>query len=234
MVKPATQHADLTRLLMKYVQEGADGVNRVDYGAWQANAADSAALDAYIAAFAELDIEALNEGEQFAAWSNAYNALTVQHILGRYPVKSIRSGYISGPWKRVKMNVGGRNISLNDIEHEVLRVEWDEPRVHYAINCAAYSCPNLQPKAWEAVTLDADLDAAAGAYINNPRGVTVRKNGTLSVSEIYKWFDEDFGGSKAAVIEHLLAHAKPDLAAQIEANPKITDYEYDWALNDVE
>jgi len=235
MVKPAAQHAELTRLLTKYGQEGADGVNRVDYGAWKANAADSAALDAYIASFADMDIDALSDNEQFAAWANAYNALTVQHILGRYPLKSIRSGYIVGPWKRVKMNVGGQKISLHSIENDVLREEWsDDPRLHYAINCASYSCPNLLPKAWEAATLDNDLEAAARAFINDPRGVSIRKNGTLSVSNIFEWYDEDYGGSEETIIAHILKYAEPELAAQINANPNITDYDYDWSLNDVE
>ena len=221
-------------LLGTYVVPGDDGVNRFDYGALKANAADSAKLDAYLERFADFDVETLDENEQFAAYSNIYNALTVQYIVGKYPTKSIRSGYIVGPWKRVFTTINGEEVSLDHIEHQILRVDWDDPRVHYAVNCAAYSCPNLQTDAWFGETLDDDLDTAARAYVNDPRGVTIRRNGTLQVSTIYKWFREDFGGSNDGVIDHLLEHAEPELAAQIQAKRRITKHEYDWDLNDVE
>ena len=224
------QHAEWTALLSKYVKPGADGVNRFDYGALAASKADRAALDAYIARFAAMDLSASSKAN-FANWANLYNAVTVRYIVGKYPLKSIRDGYISGPWKKIKVMAGGREISLNDIEHEVLRKDYDDPRVHYAINCASFSCPNLLTKAWEAATLDAGLDKAAAEYVNNSRGVTVTPRG-LVVSDIYNWFEKDFGGSKQAVIAHLLQYADPALTAQIKANPKIRKYDYDWSLND--
>ena len=227
-------HQAWNELLGTYVVEGADGVNRFDYGGLKANTADAAKLDAYLESFSSFDVETLDENEQFAAYSNIYNALTVQYIVGRYPTKSIRSGYIVGPWKRVFTQINGEKLSLDAIEHEILRVEWDDPRVHYAVNCAAYSCPNLQTQAWFGETLDEDLNRAARAYVNDPRGVTIRPNGTLQVSTIYKWFREDFGGSNEGVIDHLLEFAEPELATQIEAKRRITKHEYDWDLNDVE
>ncbi|MCR9270905.1 MAG: DUF547 domain-containing protein [Hyphomonadaceae bacterium] len=227
-------HAAWDEILGTYVVEGEDGVNRFDYGALKASTADSAKLDDYLTSFSDFDIETLDENEQFAAYSNIYNALTVQYIVGRYPTKSIRSGYIVGPWKRVFTEINGEEVSLDHIEHEILRVEWDDPRVHYAVNCAAYSCPNLQADAWFGETLDEDLDRAARAYVNDPRGVTIRNNGTLQVSTIYKWFREDFGGSNDGVIDHLLQYAEPELATQIQAKRRITKHEYDWDLNDVE
>ena len=230
----AELHQAWDELLGTYVVPGEDGVNRFDYGALKANAADAAKLDAYLERFADFDVETLDENEQFAAYSNIYNALTVQYIVGKYPTKSIRSGYIVGPWKRVFTTINGEEVSLDYIEHEILRVEWDDPRVHYAVNCAAYSCPNLQTDAWFGDTLDEDLDTAARAYVNDPRGVTIRRNGTLQVSTIYKWFREDFGGSNDGVIDHLLEYAEPELATQIQAKRRITKHEYDWDLNDVE
>lgn len=227
-----SEHAAWSDLLEKYVVPAAGSVNRVDYAALKANSDDMQALEAYIASFETYDFDAQSTAGKIAAWSNLYNAVTVRHIVERYPVKSIRSGYIIGPWKRVKTVAGGEEISLNDIEHEVLR-KLDEPRIHYSINCASYSCPDLQPKAFEAATLEKDLEDATRAYINDPRGVTVTDRG-LVVSEIYKWFEDDFGGSKATVIDHLLEYADADLKAEIEANPKIRKYEYDWSLNDTE
>lgn len=223
-------HSEFTALLNKYVRPGKDGINRVDYAAWQSNTADMAALEAYIVSFEKADFETMSEDEAIANWSNLYNAVTLRHILDRYPVKSIKSGYFGGPWKKVKVTAGGRTVSLHQIEHEILRPMGDA-RIHYAINCASFGCPNLQPKAWEAATLNADLDKAAAEYINHPRGVSVKKNG-LAVSSIYKWFKDDFGGDEAGVIAHLLQYAKPELATQIKQTHKIRKYGYDWSLND--
>lgn len=228
------RHAAWTELLQRYVAVADDGVNRFDYGELKDNAEDRTALTAYIQSFETLDFDGLNDDEAFAAWANLYNALTIDHMIGRYPVRSIRSGYIIGPWKRVKTVADGREVSLDDIEHKILRVDWDEPRVHYAVNCASIGCPNLQTRAWEAATLDADLDAAASDFVNHPRGVSVRSRGGLKVSTIYKWFKEDFGGNEAGVIEHLLEHANDETRAAIEANRDIRGYDYDWDLNDVD
>jgi hypothetical protein len=152
----------------------------------------------------------------------------------KYPIGSIKDGYFfGGPWKKIMVAVGGRNVSLDDIEHKILRPKFHDSRVHYAINCAAFSCPNLMAKAWEPATLDADLDAAARAYVNNSRGVSVTDRG-LVLSSIYDWFAADFGGSKQAVIDHFLKYADTGLAKQIRANPKIRSYDYDWSLNDTE
>ncbi|MEH6693418.1 MAG: DUF547 domain-containing protein [Hyphomonas sp.] len=228
-----SQHAAWTALLSKYVHTSADGVNRFDYGALKASAADRKALDAYIAGFETMDLSGSNDAA-FAAWANLYNAVTVRYIVSKYPVGSIKDGYLfGGPWKKVTVTAGGREVSLDDIEHKILRPIFKEPRVHYAINCAAVSCPNLMAEAWEPATLDAELDTAARAYVNNPRGVNVTDKG-LVVSSIYDWFEADFGGSKEAVIDHLLKYADKGLAQQIGTNPKIRSYKYDWSLNDTE
>ena len=230
LVQPAAS-STWTRLLGKYVVEGADGVNRVDYAALKASPEDLAALDAYIGSFAAMDLSGSGPAA-FAAWANLYNAVTVRYIVRKYPLGSIRDGSLfGGPWKKIRVEAGGETVSLDEIEHEILRKRFHDPRVHYSINCASWSCPNLQPRAWEAATLDADLDAAARDYINNPRGVTVTDRG-ITVSSIYDWFEADFGGSKQAVIDHLLTYANPDLATKIRANPRIRRYDYDWSLND--
>lgn len=232
IVQPAA-HAAWTRLLGKYVVPGPDGVNRVDYAALKASPDDMAALDTYIGSFATMDLTGTGPAE-FAAWANLYNAVTVRYIVQKYPLGSIRGGSLfGGPWKKIKVEAGGETVSLDDIEHKILRPRFHDPRVHYSINCASYSCPNLQPQAWEAATLDAGLDAAAREYINSPRGVTVTDRG-ITVSSIYDWFEADFGGSKQAVVDHLLKYADPDLAAKIRANPKIRGYDYDWSLNDTQ
>jgi hypothetical protein len=129
-----------------------------------------------------------------------------------------------------RVTVEGEALSLDDIEHGVMRPRFDAAMVHYAVNCASIGCPNLKATAWRAEGLQADLEAAARAYINHPRGVTVTQDGIV-VSRIYRWFREDFGDSEDGVIAHLLTFADPQLAAQIEARPTIAGHAYDWSLN---
>lgn len=231
-----SSHAEWTRLLQTYVKPYTDGINRFDYAALKANSADRAILKRYIARLsAEYDPD-MPTNERFALLANLYNALTVQVIIEDYPVSSIRdikSGLLSnGPWSRNVTTLNGKAVSLDDIEHNMLRVQYNEPRIHYAVNCASMGCPNLRRTAWEADTLDADLTDAAREYINHPRGVSVRKDGRLKVSRIYNWYREDFGGNEQGVIDHLLTYAEPDLARKIRARPDIASHGYDWSLND--
>ncbi len=228
--RPAAQHAAWTALLSAYVRPGKDGVNRFDYGALKASATDRAALDAYIKSFETMDLKGTSDAN-FAAWANLYNAVTVRYIVSKYPVKSIREGSLTGPWKTVKVIAGGREVSLDAIEHQILRADFKDPRLHYAINCASYSCPNLLPAAFEATTLSRDLDAAARGYINHARGVKVTDKG-LVVSSIYEWFKADFGGTDDALRAHFAKYADAPLAAALKTKPKIRKHSYDWSLND--
>ncbi|MDO9503503.1 DUF547 domain-containing protein, partial [Falsiroseomonas sp.] len=180
--------------------------------------------------------------EAFAHWANLYNALTLKVVLERHPVRSIRDIRSSGvpldpkgwtgPWRTRLVTVEGRRMSLDDIEHETMRPTFRDPRVHYAVNCASIGCPNIWPRAWRAATLERELDAAAAAFVNHPRGVTVLPDGRLRVSSIYSWFREDFGGSEAGVVAHVRRHAAPPLATRLTERTAIAGDAYDWALND--
>lgn len=237
----AGAHAIFNELLGRYVVASADGVNRVDYGRWKASAADRSRLESYIGNLLAQAPSKQPRAEAFAYWSNLYNAVTLKVVLDRYPVRTIREikseslldpkAYL-GPWRTRRVTVEGRSYSLDDIEHEVLRPSFKDPRVHYALNCASYGCPNLRAKAWAAATLDADLDAAAREYINHPRGVTVLSGGRLRVSSIYKWFKDDFGGNDAGVIDHIRKYSDPKLARALRADAVIGEDAYDWSLND--
>jgi hypothetical protein len=221
-------------LLVKYVRAGSDGLNRVDYAGWKANAADMAALNALVTAFAAMPVSTLPKPEQFCVWANLYNALTVQVVLARFPVRSIReiksNPLAMGPWKDKRITVQGARLSLDDIEHNILRKQWREPRVHYAVNCASIGCPNLGRRGWRSENLEADLTAAARAFINSPRGVRVTGAGQVRVSSIYQWFKVDFGNSDAGVLAHLRQYAAPSLAAQL-VNARIVGNDYDWSIN---
>lgn len=229
--------APWTALLARHVRESEDGVNRVNYAGWKASGADRAALAGYIRSLEAARPSQMSRAEQFAYWTNLYNAVTVDVVLARYPVASIRDirseglslkGLI-GPWQTKRVTVEGRKLSLDEIENTIMRPTFGDPRVHYALNCASIGCPNLLRRAWSAATLDADLDAAARLYINHRRGVRVTPEG-LQLSSIYRWYAADFGDA-AGLRAHLLRYAEPALAAQIRANPRVAGYGYDWRLN---
>ncbi|MBE8158137.1 MAG: DUF547 domain-containing protein [Betaproteobacteria bacterium] len=209
-----------------------DGIALLDYGG--VSAEDKKSLDEYAAMLAAAPVRDFSRPEQLAYWINLYNALTVKTVLENYPVSSIKkisSGFLpTGPWDDKLIKVDGEELSLNDIEHRVLRPIWKDARLHYAVNCASIGCPNLAAEAWTAENAEEMLEAAAAAYINHPRGAEV-KNGKLQVSSIYAWFAEDFGGGDAAVIAHLKKYAAPELRAQLEGISEIADDDYDWSLN---
>jgi len=226
-------HAAFDALLARRARSARDGVVRVDYAGWKASAADRAALTAYIAALSRLSPLSLTRPEQFAFWANLYNAVTIDVVLDAYPVRSIRdirSGLLPGPWRRKLVSIGGVELSLDDIEHNILRKGWVEPRVHYAVNCASIGCPNLPLRPLRGATLGPALETAARAFVNTPRAVRFDGN-QLVVSSIYKWFAADFGGSDARIIAHLARHADEPLRSRLQATTRIGRDTYDWSLN---
>lgn len=238
-------HAAWDGLLKKYVLEGADGLNRVRYKAFKADDHDT--LKRYVASLEAVQPTSLGKAEQYAYWANLYNAKTIDVILDAYPVKSIKDislsgGFVQflkqsvgagGPWKAKIMTVEGEQLSLDDVEHNILRPIFKDPRVHYAVNCASIGCPNLQSAAFTGAALEEMLDAGARAYINSPRGFDV-KSGSIKASSIYNWFQVDFGGSASGVLEHAAQYAEPSLQATLRAARAIDEYVYDWNLNDVQ
>jgi hypothetical protein len=229
-------HGAWTEFLAAYLVAGGDGINRLTYG--RVTPQDRRALAAYLARLAGTPVGTLRRGEQRAFWINLYNALTVDTVLGHYPVKSIRDIDISpglfsiGPWGRKLIEIEGEALSLDDIEHRILRPIWRDPRTHYAVNCASLSCPNLAASPYAAADMEAMLEAGARAYVNHPRGARVGPDGRLVVSSIYRWYGADFGGSDAAIITHLRRYAVGDQAARLARATRIDGDEYNWTLND--
>lgn len=228
-------HSGWSRLLGLYARPSADGVTRFDYAGLKDT--DRPALDGYIAALSATPVSALNRGEQLAYWINFYNALTVQVILDHYPTDSILDisispGFFSiGPWDKKLVTVEGEALSLNDMEHRILRPIWRDPRIHYGVNCASIGCPNLLTMAYTADNVDGLLTENAIAYVNHPRGASLR-NGELTASSIFDWFQEDFGGNEIGVLAHLRKYAKPEFRAQLRLVLDILDFDYDWSLNE--
>jgi Protein of unknown function, DUF547 len=234
----AVDHAAWDKLLKTYVVPGPDGINRVNYKAFKADG--HAALKGYVKALEAVEPAKLDRPEQFAYWANLYNAKTIDIVLDKYPVKSIKdislgggllAAVTGGPWKAKVLKVGGMDISLDDIEHGLMRPLFKDPRVHYAVNCASFGCPNLGTDAFTGAKLNEQLDGAARAFVNNSRGVAV-ENGEVTVSSIYSWFQVDFGGSDEGVLAHIAAHASDELKSKLKGITEIGDTQYDWALNE--
>ena len=227
-------HSSWNDLLSRNVRKRNDGVNLFNYAG--ISDADRSNLAGFIANLSGISISQYNRAEQLAYWINLYNALTVQVMLDHYPVDSIRDIKISpglfviGPWNASIVSIEDENLSLNDIEHRILRPIWRDPRLHYVLNCASIGCPNLLNRAYPSSGMDKLLDQAATTYVNDPRGVSI-VNGKVSVSKIYDWFISDFGGSEKTVLRHIQQFAKPQLAARLREIGKLSGEHYDWSIN---
>ncbi len=218
-------HQAWQELLNRYISEQGEH-NLFAYKA--VTQEDNAKLDNYLNQMAQVNPLQYSKDEQYAYWVNLYNAITVDLILEAYPVSSITKlgGLFSfGPWDEDVITINGKTITLNDIEHRILRPIWQEPRTHYAVNCASLGCPNLQQQAFSADNTEQLLESAAISFINSNKGAQVEGN-KLVVSSIYDWFGKDFaidGGVRAHIEKY-----RPSLTNA----PDSIDYEYNWSLNE--
>ena len=224
-------HSAWNGLLKIYLTDGPQGVALFDYAA--VTKADRQALKTYLGALQKVRVTGLPRKVQMPYWINLYNALTVEVILDNYPVESIReikSGlFSSGPWSKELVNVEGHDLTLDDIEHEILRPIWQDKRIHYVVNCASIGCPNLADEAYTETNTAELLEQGARDYINSPRGVRV-EDGKIIASKLFDWYAGDFG-TEQELLDHFRDYAKPDLLSQLADKTEIYDYEYDWALN---
>ena len=231
-------HAVWNEVLQTHVKGGG-----FDYAALKA---DRAKLDEYIAAIQSVTPEQVaswGEKERFAFWINTYNAFTIQKVIDNYPLKSIRKldknlglttvfeqGFI--PLRRFDPDGDGERLSLNDIEHRILREEFKDARLHAAINCASYSCPPLRAEAFVAERLDEQLEEQMRLFVSDPeRNRFDREKGRLQLSEIFKWFKDDFERDAGSVKEYVARFAAAEDADFIE-KAKVRYIDYDWDLND--
>jgi len=221
----AVDNSIYAELLGKYVKDGVV--------AYEGLKNDEAKLDQYLKILEETDNKALSRNEQFAFYVNAYNAWTIKLILSGYPgIKSIKDlgSLFKSPWKKKICRIDGKIITLDDIEHNILRPSFKDPRVHFAINCAAKSCPPLRSEPYREGELDQQLDEMTRAFINDLENNRL-EDYTLHVSSIFKWFAEDFNKD---IIGFFLKYAKGDLKRQLEARRgkiKVKYLDYDWSLN---
>lgn len=167
--------------------------------------------------------------EKLAYWINAYNAFTVQLILDHYPIQSIKDisnglPMINSPWDIKFFKIGGTKMDLNTIEHEILRKEYDEPRIHFAINCASFSCPKLRNEAYIGATLEMQLEDQAKSFIQNQDKNLITGDET-KLSKIFSWFAGDF--TKDTDILTFIGKYHPD----VDVENKVMYLDYDWSLN---
>lgn len=226
-------HQPWQEILDQYLSTEASGVNLFEYGA--VSESDHKALKSYIKSLEALDPRQYKRDQQLAYWVNLYNALTVDVVLDAYPVKSILkiggSFFSPGPWNKKYLTIADQKLSLNNIEHGILRPIWKDSRIHYAVNCASYSCPNLSATAYTAENVDGQLTIAAKDYINNPRGIKVIGDDLL-LSKIFDWYQIDFGANERELLQQLATHAEPQLAERLKNHKGDIDYGYNWDLNE--
>ncbi|ERM59618.1 DUF547 domain-containing protein [Vibrio cyclitrophicus] len=217
-------HQDWQQFLDNYlVKQGQHALVRYQ----TVSSSDKTKLKQYISRLEQIDPLDYPKAEQYAYWVNLYNAVTVDLILNAYPIKSITKlgGLFSfGPWGDDVVAVNGKTLTLNDIEHRILRPIWQDPRTHYAVNCASLGCPNLQSQAFTSDNTEMLLELAAAEYINSDKGVLVNNN-QLQLSSIYEWFAVDFGNQ-----QQLIKHLDKYRTKPVTYTGKIS-YDYDWSLN---
>lgn len=225
-------------LLSRFVRESADGINRVAYREF--DEAAKLELSNYLESMSRVAPTQLNQNEQLAYWINLYNAQTIQVVLDHPKKKSILSMgpfFAFGPWDEPYLTIEGKPVTLNDIEHRILRPIWQDHRLHYVLNCASIGCPNLNRHAYQAELIDQQLAGAQVNFLRHPRAVTLTDSGKLQVTSLFDWYLIDFAQDISGLLAYLAAQ-RPDLAADLsalvdEGNPKI-DYVYDWDLNVVD
>ncbi|MCK0146351.1 DUF547 domain-containing protein [Arenibacter sp. F26102] len=212
-------HTNWEKLLKKYV----DNIGNVDYKGFTKDISELQSYLDYLAKNRPTD--KATKSERLAYYINLYNAATVKLILDNYPTKSIKN--IKNPWGKDIVEIGNEKISLGDLEHKILR-KMNEPRIHFAINCASYSCPKLLNTAFNAANLEKLLEQAAADFINDPKRNVLTKE-KASLSEIFNWYKKDFT-EKGSLVDYINKYATQKLTS----NTKISYLNYNWDLNEIE
>lgn len=224
-------HALWADILSLYLIDNPETLAR-DFAYSQVSPSDKRKLESYLKQLQQIDPRQYSKNEQLAYWVNLYNALTINLVLEHYPIESIKSigdGF-TGPWNQELITITGVKVSLNQIEHGILRALWQEKRIHYVINCASVGCPDLPPTPFKSSDINKQLDKAATRFVNQVKGVNLSEN-MLRLSSIYNWFSDDFGENTQAIITHISDYANAPLKAQLKQFSGDIEYQYNWKLN---
>ena len=211
-------HSAFNTLLQKYVTK----LGAVNYAGFKGNPV----FDAYLEKLStNPPRDTWPKKERMAYWINAYNAYTIKLIVDNMPLKSIKD--ISSPWKKKFFQIDGQDYDLNTIEHGILRKQFDDPRIHFAINCASASCPKLLNMSYEARKLEIQLEKAAKVFVNDPFRNNIGAN-EVAISKIFDWFKGDFTKKDRTIIQYLNKYANTVIAESTKVKYK----DYSWELND--
>jgi len=202
------------------LRQNVSAEGKVNYKAIKAN---KTVLEAYLKSLDVPVKDSWSRSEKMAYWINAYNAHTVKLIVDNYPIKSITDLDGGKPWDRSWITLAGKTYSLNHIEHKIIRPQFKDARIHFAVNCAASSCPPILNKAWTAKNLESTLDRQAKLFINSSKYNNIASD-QVSISKLFDWYKEDFGD----VISYLNKYAN----TTVNSGAKVSFKEYDWALNE--
>lgn len=223
-------HSKFDQVLKKYV----DDKGLVDYN----SIAKDKGFSEYMQSLQTARVEDLSRDGQLAFWINAYNAVTIDKVIKTKPKKSVRETFVPGVWTGTKFFtsrkniVAGKRLSQDDIEHEILRKQFKDPRIHFAIICASLGCPPLPRIAYTEENVQTRLEEETRQYLNSPRGTRLdRAENTLHVSKLFDWFGSDFINKSGSVLAFMQPYLDEEVRAFLERNPMISYLEYDWALN---
>ncbi|TVR88981.1 MAG: DUF547 domain-containing protein [Saprospirales bacterium] len=180
------------------------------------------------------DKDKWTDAEQLAYWINVYNAFTVKLIIDHYPVESIKDiggriniPFVNSPWDIKFVDIGGKKIHLNAVEHAIIRVEFDEPRIHFAVNCASYSCPILLNEAYEADKLEEQLERQTVRFMNDERFNIINSPEEAKISRLFRWYSGDFKVDGQNVVDYINRYSD----VKLNSNARIRYIDYDWSLN---
>lgn len=232
-------HQSWQTLLDRYLVTTGDNRTEFRYGA--VSDGDRQLLDRYLAALSALEPRSVARAEQLPYWINLYNATTVRVVLNNPGEDSIlRMGgslFRRGPWQDEVLEISGQALTLDDIEHRILRPIWQDRRIHFAVNCASIGCPNLAPTAFTRDNSDDLMNRTEIDYLTHPRGVEFDADGTLWLSSLFDWYAVDFGDGREEILAYLaktLRGPQAQLAGKLENFDGPIRYRYDWALNRAE
>lgn len=221
-------HSELSFLLGTYViSDHPSGINRFRYGS--VSKGHKQQLEDYIAALQKIDPRNYSRDEQKVYWLNLYNALTINLVIDNYPVDSIKD-IGRDPWDKPLAKVAGQKLSLNDIEHRILRPIWKDFKIHFGLVCASLGCPNVQPVAFTVANSRELLKKSGRDFLNHKRGLQLEK-GHLQASSLFDWYGSDFASDQKTLLK-IFAHYSDDRKAlYLLGFSGNINYNYDWRIN---